>query len=151
MNRIRARALSLNRSTAPALLRSVPPSQIAEACGIALTYERLPLAFGRVIYLAEASLQPPRITVNRTAIATLVEAAVQAPPEHQGWFSETAITEVVIAHELYHILTRQPTSRLVEEQAHEFAQALTGLPFSPRVYEALLKQTVACPNTRNTT
>jgi hypothetical protein len=125
------------------------PSEIARACGIAITYERLPLAFGRVIYLAEASLQPPRITVNLTAIATLVEAAAQAPAEQRRWFTEAALTEVVIAHELYHILAQQPSSQAAEVRAHEFAQALTGLPFSPRVFEAVLKQATGCRTTKN--
>lgn len=129
---------------------SLPPSQLAAACGIPIKYETLPLAFGRVIYLAEASLRPPSITVNTTAIATLVEAAAQAPVEHRDWFTKAAITEVVIAHELYHILTQQPSSKPTEFSAHEFAQALTGLPFSPHLYEALLKQAAACRITKNT-
>ena len=122
---------------------------LAEACGIPIKYETLPLAFGRVSYLAEASLQPPSITVNTTAIAKLTEAAWQAPAEHRAWFTETAITEVVMAHELYHILTQQPSSKAAEAAAHEFAQALTGLPFSPHVYEAILKQTAGCRTTKN--
>jgi hypothetical protein len=102
-----------------------------------------------VIYLAEASLRPARITVNTTAIANLAEAAGQAPAEYRNWFTEAAITEVVIAHELYHILTAQPSSKPAESRAHEFAQALTGLPFSPHVYEAVLKQTAGCRITKN--
>jgi hypothetical protein len=127
------------------------PSQFAAACGIPIKYETLPLAFGRVIYLAEASLQPPQITVNTTAIAALVKAAAQMPTAQQDWFTERAITEVIIAHELYHILAQEPSSQAAELQAHEFARRFTGLPFSPCVFEAILKQTVECPITKNIT
>ncbi len=125
------------------------PSQLAAACGIPVIYETLPLAFGRVIYLAEASLQPARITVNTTAIAQLAAAAWQAPAEQRPWFTETALTEVAIAHELYHILAQQPSSARAEAAAHQFAQTLTGLPFSPHVYEAVLKRTAGCRITKN--
>jgi hypothetical protein len=134
--------------------RSVAPSparHLAEACGIPIKYETLPLAFGRVIYLAEASLQPPQITVNTTAIAALVKAAAQMPTAHRNWFTESAIAEVIIAHELYHILAQLPSSQAAEVQAHEFARTFTGLPFSPRVFEAILKHTVECPTTKNIT
>jgi hypothetical protein len=106
---------------------------------------------GRVIYLAEASLQPPRIIVNTTAIAKLAECAAQVPAEQRPWFTARVITEVVIAHELYHILAQQASSQAVESRAHEFAQTLTGLPFSPHIYEAALKQAARCWNTTNIT
>lgn len=125
------------------------PSQLAATCGIPIKYETLPLAFGRVIYLAEASLQPPSITVNKTAIAKLVEAAEQAPAKYREWFTEAAITEVAVAHELFHILAQQPSNRRAESLAHEFAQKMTGLPFSPHVYEALLKPAAGCQITKN--
>lgn len=127
----------------------LPSRHLAAACGIPIKYETLPLAFGRVIYLAEASLHPTGITINLTAIAKLVEVAPQVPVEQRGWWTETVITEVVIAHELYHILYQQPSSKAAEAAAHEFAQALTGLPFSPHVYEALLKQAAGCRTTKN--
>ncbi len=144
-------ALSPYPPIALSLYLPLSPSLLAAACGIPIKYETLPLAFGRVIYLAEASLQPTCITVNLTAIAKLAEAALQAPAEQREWFTEAAITEVVIAHELYHILTKQPSSKAAEAWAHEFAQALTGLPFSPHVYEAVLKQTAECRTTKNIT
>jgi hypothetical protein len=102
-----------------------------------------------VIYLAEASLQPACITVNVTAIAALTAAAWQAPAEQRSWFTETAITEVAIAHELFHILAQQSSSPMAEAAAHQFAQALTGLPFSPHIYEAVLKRTAGCRTTKN--
>ncbi|MBS1812699.1 MAG: hypothetical protein JST84_31315 [Acidobacteria bacterium] len=93
-------------------------------------------------------MQPPRITLNTTAIAKLAEFATQAPTDCAFWFTAEAITEVVIAHELYHVLTQQASNKEVEKLAHEFAQTLTGLPFSPQVYEGALKQTVPCRNTK---
>jgi hypothetical protein len=50
---------------------------------------------------------------------------------------------------LYHILAQQPSSQTAEGRAHEFAQAFTGLPFSPHVYEAFLKQAAGCRTTKN--
>lgn len=142
-------APSLRPSFSLSLRPAIPPSQIAEACGITIRYETLPFAFGRVIYLAEASLQPSRITVNTTAIAKLAEFAAQAPADWRDWFTAGAIREVVIAHELYHIMAQQASSLEVEPLAHAFAQWVTGIPFSPYVYEAILKQVVRCQNTMN--
>ena len=138
------------RRKAAASSRHQLPSQIAAACEIPIKYERLSLAFGRVVYLAEAFLQPPGITVNLTAVEKLLTYAGQAPDEYRVWFTETALLEVIIAHELYHILAQRPSSRLVEAQAHDFAQALTGLSFAPLVYEEILRQTTEW-TTNNTT
>jgi hypothetical protein len=121
---------------------SLPPSQLAAACAIPVKYERLPLAFGRVVYLAEAILQPPGITVNLTAIEKLTTCTAEVSKEYRAWFTEVALREVIIAHELYHIFAQQPSGKCVEAQAHEFAQALTGLPFDPQVYEEILRQTI---------
>ena len=125
------------------------PSQFAATCGIAIRYETLPRAFGRVVYLAEASLQPPRITVNTTALAQLADCATQVPDTWRPWFSLAALTEVVVAHELYHILMQQASRPSVEDAAHEFAQRFTGVPFSPRVYEVFLQQAAQCWTTTN--
>ncbi len=120
--------------------RHLLPSQIAAACAIPIKYERLPLAFGRVIYLAEAFLQPPGITINLTAIEKLTACATKAPDKYRDWFTEFSLKEIIIAHELYHILAQQPSGKIVEAQAHNFAQALTGLPFAPQVFEEILRQ-----------
>lgn len=120
--------------------RLLLPSQIAAACAIPIKYERLPLAFGRVIYLAEAFLQPPGITVNLTAIEKLTACATKVPEKYRAWFTEVALKEIIIAHELYHILAQQPSGKLVETKAHNFAQAVTGLPFAPQVFEEILRQ-----------
>jgi hypothetical protein len=117
------------------------PSQLAAACAIPVKYERLPFAFGRVVYLAEASLQPLGITVNLTAIEKITNCALEVPDEYRVWFSAAALSEIIVAHELYHILAQQPSSRVVEIHAHNFAQALTGLPFAPTVFEEILRQT----------
>ena len=119
---------------------SLSPSQLAVACAIPVNYERLPLAFGRVVYLAEACLQPPGITVNLAAIEKITACAAEIPDEYRVWFTEAALSEIIIAHELYHILAQQPSSRVAEIHAHDFAQVLTGVPFAPDVYEEILRQ-----------
>ncbi|MDX2030671.1 MAG: hypothetical protein SF339_08375 [Blastocatellia bacterium] len=91
------------------------PSAIAAARDIPVRYESWRVADDRVIYFGECWFDPPRIVLNARAIAR--EAA------RTGEDSAT-IAETVIAHELYHLLTRQPSSGAVERQAHEFAREL---------------------------
>ncbi|MFN0087708.1 MAG: hypothetical protein ACKVX9_20120 [Blastocatellia bacterium] len=93
------------------------PSAIAAELKIPIRYESLRVAEDRVIYFGECWFDPPRIVLNSRAIAR--EAA-------RSGDAETEIAETVIAHELYHVLTRQPSSRTVERRAHEFAVALWG-------------------------
>jgi len=54
------------------------------------------------------------------------------------WFTEPDIAEVITAHELYHLLARQPSSPAVERSAHAFARNLLKLPFCPTLYEKIL-------------
>ena len=55
------------------------------------------------------------------------------------FFTEAKIIEVVIAHELFHLVEQRPPSTLVELEAHAFARAFTPLPFSPLLYNTLLQ------------
>jgi len=119
-----------------ARFQSSEVAEIAESYGIGMVCERWPLAFGSVIYLAEATLKPARIRLNQTA----VEAVVRASGGQEGgwWFGAKAVTETALAHELYHLLARRPSQLGVELAAHAFARELVGLPFSPLLYAALL-------------
>jgi hypothetical protein len=118
---------------------SQSPTEIAAAREIKIQQEKLPL-----LYLAEVALHPPVITINTEALRILSETEVAE--EKRNWFRAEQLQEVIVAHELYHILTKQPTNQFVEAQAHAFAQALTGLPFAPQVYEEILRSRLAQKN-----
>ncbi len=126
-------------------LRTQFPAQstieIAAALSITIQLEKLPL-----LYLAEVALHPPVITINTKALKILSETEVAK--ETPSWFRAERLQEVIIAHELYHILTKQPTNKVTEAQAHLFAQALTGLPFAPQVYEEILRSRFAQEKTK---
>jgi hypothetical protein len=80
------------------------------------------------------------VTLNDAVIERLANAVVA---EHeQPWFTCEKITEVILAHELFHLLTPAPSvwakHTATEAAAHEFAQRWTGLPFHPTRYEQIL-------------
>lgn len=112
---------------------TLPPSTLAKLCGIAVQRAHWRVAAGRWLYFAECTRQPLRIVLNEAALE------LYAPREAtQG----TQLSEVIIAHELGHLLLPQPAVWAVhsayEDAAHAFAQELTGLPFHPARYEQLL-------------
>lgn len=115
-------------------------AEVARSYGVEVTSAEWETAEGRVVHLAECSLRPPRILINAAAIKTCAGAAREMSWGHEvQWFSEGEITEIATAHELYHILDRQPSSVGAELAAHAFARAFTGLPFSPLLYHELLR------------
>ncbi|NOT61535.1 MAG: hypothetical protein HOP19_15065 [Acidobacteria bacterium] len=65
-----------------------------------------------------------------------------APQPAGEWFTREPFTEVIIAHELFHLLTPAPSvwakHTETENAAHAFAQSWTGLPFHPTRYEEIL-------------
>jgi hypothetical protein len=117
--------------------------EIAASLGCRIRHEAWQMADGRMIYLAEGSFPPKAeeatIRVNTDAVTSLSELMWQwADEAERGWFTEAMISEVAVAHELFHIIERRPSSPLAEVAAHAFARALTQLPFSPLLYQALL-------------
>ncbi len=89
------------------------------------------LAGGRMLNLGECSFEtgrPPRLVVNRRAIAWF--AAEMADSIAAAWFTVPRLTRLVVAHELYHVVTRDVSWR-GELGAHVFARAITRWPFSP--------------------
>ncbi|HZN11807.1 MAG TPA: hypothetical protein VFC61_09015 [Blastocatellia bacterium] len=115
-------------------------AEVASTYGVEVTSAEWETAGGRVVHLAECSLRPPRILINAAAIKTCAGAAREMSWGHEvQWFSEGEITEIATAHELFHVLDRQPSSAVAEFAAHAFARAFTGLPFSPLLYHELLR------------
>jgi hypothetical protein len=116
---------------------------LAAVCGIEIQHASWQVAAGRVVFFAECTRHPLRITLNDAAIKRLT--AHVAVPSDQPWFTRQAITEVIVAHELFHLLTPPPSgwdsSTEQENQAHAFAQRWTGLPFHPTRYEQILWDT----------
>lgn len=121
---------------------------VAGRYGVAIEEDRWKTADGRIGYLAECSMKRRRITLNRELIDLVEERGdfIFKPPRPQvvqdlGQLAGTVTcAELVIAHELYHLITRRPSSPVVELEAHVFARALTGWLYSPIIIEQILKQ-----------
>ena len=115
-------------------------SEYAKRIGIQIAYATWHVAAGRVIQFAECTRQPVQITLNDEAIERLAAASVTEAEQH--WFTREQITEVILAHELFHLLTPAPSvwakHTVNEAAAHAFAQSWTGLPFHPTKYEQVL-------------
>ncbi|MDX2041137.1 MAG: hypothetical protein SF097_07805 [Acidobacteriota bacterium] len=115
--------------------------------GCRVVHEAWQVADGKIVFLGECLLHHKDggavIRVNSDATKSLAELMAQwADETERRWFSEEKIVEVVIAHELFHLLGQHSESRtastLVELAAHAFARAMTELPFSPLLFNALL-------------
>jgi hypothetical protein len=125
---------------------------VAGRYGVAIEEDRWKTADGRIGYLAECSMKRRRITLNRELIDLVEERGdfIFKPPRPQvvqdlgqnlGQLAgAVSCAELVIAHELYHLITRRPSSPVVELEAHVFARALTGWLYSPIIIEHILKQ-----------
>ncbi len=118
--------------------------KIALGLGCAIHCEAWEVADDKVIYLAECSLQTQAhgatIRINTRAAKLLAEfQQAWTNASEREFFTEAKITEVAIAHELFHLVEQRPPSTLVELEAHAFARAFTPLPFSPLLYNTLLQ------------
>ncbi len=121
----------------------VSARELAQIFGIEISRDSWRVADGRLIYFAECSFDPPKIILNAEAIELVARLAADCLVEDERrWFTSSQITEVVVAHELYHILARQSSSPAVEPAANEFARIFTGTPFSPSRYEMVLRRRV---------
>jgi len=104
---------------------------LARLCGIEVLRQSWQVAGGRVLYFAECMRQPLRIVLNEAALESYQPDEV------------ARLSEIIIAHELGHLLLPQPAAwdshSKYEEAAHAFAQELTGLPFHPTYYAQLLR------------
>lgn len=97
----------------------ISAAELARQRKIEVKSEACQMADDRIVYLAECSLDPPRIVLNSRAIEMMA-----------GRFGLDLwqLTELVLAHELFHILAKQPSTSVgAEGAAHAFAQALTGI------------------------
>lgn len=117
--------------------------EIALSLGCHILREAWQAGEGKVVYLAECSFPPKSIEatirLNTDAIASLAGLMAQwAGEAEQEWFTEARISEVAVAHELFHVIEHRPSSPAAELEAHVFARALTQLPFSPLLYQMLL-------------
>jgi hypothetical protein len=114
-------------------------AEVARALGIEIVHEEWEVAEGQIIYLAECSWHPPRISLNAAAIGRLAEFIPHwGGAAAQAWFTRAQVSEVAIAHELYHLVQQNSPRQLTELAAHAFARAFTDLPFSSLLYGVLL-------------
>lgn len=126
--------------------------EIATGYGCRVVREAWQVADGKVVFLGECLLHHKDggavIRVNSDAIQSLANLMAQwADDAQHRWFSEEKIAEVVIAHELFHLLDQHSDTKtiltLVELAAHAFARTMVELPFSPLLYNALLNRLAA--------
>lgn len=137
------------------------PSEIAARLGIAIERPRVPVGGGRVLF-AEYE-EPSEIRVYQSAVANAQSAIEENNLE--SFFEGIDVEEVLIAHELYHWVEHRDkdaiftlnyrvklwrigrftnTAKLVslsEITAMSFAKRLTGLPFSPNLFDVFLSYT----------
>lgn len=123
--------------------RSKTAEEIAVSYGCRIVREAWQVAEGKLVFLGECLLHSNEggaaIRVNTEATKSLEELMAQwADETERKWFIEAKISEVVIAHELFHLLKQKPASTIVELAAHAFARAMTELPFSSMLYNELL-------------
>lgn len=119
---------------------------IVAGYGCRVVRETWQVADGRIVFLGECLLHHKDggalIRVNSDATKSLAELMEQwADETTKQWFAEEKISEVVIAHELFHLLAQHSVMTnpsLAELSAHTFARAMTELPFSPLLYNVLL-------------
>jgi hypothetical protein len=124
----------------------VSARELAQIYGIEISRDSWRAADGRLIYFAECSFDPPKIILNMEAIELAARLGSDCSVEDERrWFTSSQITEVVIAHELYHVLTGQSSSLEIESAANEFARIFTGAPFSPSRYEMVLRRRGGSP------
>lgn len=122
--------------------------EIAISLGCKILRDGWQVGEGSVVYMAEC-LFPPKtgeatIRINIDAVRSLAELMSQWAGEvEREWFTQAKISEVAVAHELFHIIERRSSSPMAEMEAHAFARALTGLPFSPLLYHRLLARLAA--------
>jgi len=117
--------------------------EIALSYGCQIVREAWQVAEGKIVFLGECLLHKKDggalIRVNADATKSLEGLMKQWAGESESqWFSEAKISEVVIAHELFHLIRQESATTAVELAAHAFARAMTALPFSPLLYNALL-------------
>ena len=91
-------------------------AELARLNGIEIVTARWQVAEGRLLYLGECTRKPLRIVLNEAAL----ELAAQP----------MFLRELVIAHELGHLLLPRPSvfaaAKATEAAAHAFARAWTG-------------------------
>lgn len=107
---------------------------LAERLGIPIKFDRWEVAHGRLLYFAECTRTPRQIVVNQAALdCVAVDDA-----------SRAGLLELIVAHELGHLLLPRPSvwasAKATEAAAHAFAQVLTGSATPPEEFAAALLQ-----------
>jgi Zn-dependent peptidase ImmA (M78 family) len=94
---------------------NVSAEELARLRGIEIVSARWQVANGRIVYYGECTREPLRIVLNETALEQVAQ--------------REQMRELVIAHELGHLLLPRPSifasHAMTESAAHAFAQAWT--------------------------
>lgn len=119
------------------------PAKLATFFGISIVSDIWQVANGQIIYLAECRMDPDEIRLNQSVICQIAQLAQREfSPGEQAWATAAQITEVIVAHELFHILKAEPACPLTENAAHVFVETWLGMPFSPLRYQHLLQAAI---------
>jgi hypothetical protein len=117
--------------------RTRSASRIAEQLGIGVSREGWVTAEGRIFYLGECTLFPPQINLNILGVRRLAKALFDVQYNGSGWQSEECLQEVIVAHELHHIVEPRYSRLEAELAAHAFARELLAMPFSPLLFHRM--------------
>lgn len=111
--------------------------KIAGRLGVAVSREGWETAEGRIFYLGECTLLPPKIHLNMGGVQRLAKALFDMQGQGIGWQSEECLEEATVAHELYHIVEHRHSCPEAELAAHSFTRELLAMPFSPLLFHRM--------------
>jgi hypothetical protein len=111
--------------------------KIARRLGVGVSRAGWVTAEGRIFYLGECTLFPPQISLNILGVRRLAKALCGVQCKGAGWQSEECLEEVIVAHELYHIVEQRHSRPEAELAAHAFARELLAMPFSPLLFHRM--------------
>ena len=110
---------------------------LASSLGVRVEDDSWMTADDRILMLGECSWEPHLIRVNQRVVVMLSGKA-RSLGLNGMLFGPDSVRDSVIAHELYHIISRKPAGRLIELEAHSFARSLLSMEYSPLIYDRML-------------
>jgi hypothetical protein len=123
-------------------------SQLAASLRVKVTLDSWTAYPGGVLYFAESDTCARTVVVNCWPLRRIA-LFLEEFTDLGRWRREERIQEVVLAHEMYHLVTGRLTRRATEIEAHAFARSLLDLPFSPTLFEWAARRAQGGVSARN--
>jgi hypothetical protein len=130
--------------------RACDPFRVARESGFHVEEDAWEAAGGAIEYVGELDGGARLIRINMRPVRW-IETLLAGAPVESPWNRATGIAGAVVAHELYHGLRECGGGRTEEAAAHAFARELLRMPFSPLLYEWLLRENPGPRDLRNRT